>query len=106
MLRVVPEIPGGQPSVAGANIRLGDGAIDVSAARLGANRYRTHLTLHGRRPSSVEIGYTLPAGASPASVVLDGQRLRHYAMTDTNRGVEVTAPVQGSGPHTLIVTSA
>jgi hypothetical protein len=25
---------------------------------------------------------------------------------DTNRGVEVTAPVTGSGPHTLVVTAA
>jgi hypothetical protein len=105
VLRVVPEIPAGQPSVAGSNIRLGDGAIDVSAARLGANAYRARLTLHGLRLPSVEIGYTLPAGASPASVVRDGQRLRHYAVTDTNRGVEVTAPVHGPGPHTLIVTS-
>jgi hypothetical protein len=25
---------------------------------------------------------------------------------DTNRGVEVTAPVRGDGPHTLVVTVA
>jgi hypothetical protein len=105
-LRVVPEIPAGQPSVTGSNIRLGDGAIDVSAARVGANAYRTSLTLHGLRVPSVEIGYTLPADSSAANVVLDGQRLRHYHVTDTNRGVEVTAPVQAPGPHTLVVTSA
>jgi hypothetical protein len=105
-LRVAPEIPAGQPSVAGSNIRLGNGAIDVSAARLGANAYRTRLTLHGLQVPSVEIGYTLPTGASPTNVVLDGTRLRHYRVTDTNRGAEVTARVQGPGPHTLIVTGA
>ena len=54
-LRVVPQIPPGQPSVAGSNIRLGNGAIDASATRLTANAYRTRLTLHGLRLQSVEI---------------------------------------------------
>jgi hypothetical protein len=105
-LQVVPEIPPGQPGVAGSNIRLGDGAIDVSASRLGGHTYETRLVLHGLALGSVEIGYTLPAGATPTRVILDGRRMRHVEVDQTNRGVEVTAPVSGSGPHTLIVTGA
>jgi hypothetical protein len=102
---VVPEVPPGQPSVAGSNIRLGDGAIDVSASQDNGT-YTTRLAVHGLRLRSVQIGYTLPARTSPGSVRLDGQALTQFAVRDTNRGVEVTAPVSGDGPHTLVVTTA
>ena len=39
-LEVVPQVPDGQPSVQGENIRLGDGAADVLASHAG-NRYTT-----------------------------------------------------------------
>ena len=32
-LEVVPQVPGGQARVAGSNIRLGNGAVDVTAER-------------------------------------------------------------------------
>ena len=32
-LEVVPQVPGGQERVAGSNIRLGTGAVDVAAER-------------------------------------------------------------------------
>ena len=48
-LEVVPQVPPGQPSVEGANIRLGEGAVDVFAAHAG-DRYTTE-TDTTRRPA-------------------------------------------------------
>jgi hypothetical protein len=104
-LQVVPQVPDGQPSVAGQNIRLGDGSVDVFAAHAG-NRYETRLLVHRLRLHSIEIGQTLPAGSAPASVVVDGQPARDQTVRQTNRGVEVTVPVQSDGLHTLTVTTA
>jgi hypothetical protein len=106
-LQVVPQVPSNQPSVAGQNIRLGmgDGSVNVSASRAG-NRYTTTLQLNHLQLNSVQIGQTLPAGSKPASVKLDGRPAQNVQVRDTNRGVEVTAPVTGSGPQTLVVTAA
>ncbi|HEY2318403.1 MAG TPA: hypothetical protein VGH67_08905 [Solirubrobacteraceae bacterium] len=106
-LQVVPQVPSGQPSVAGSNIRLGTagGSIDVFAAHSG-HRYTTKLTLHRLALRSVQIGQTLPAGSRPASVILDGRPVRRAQVRDTNRGSEVTVAVRGGGPHTLEVTAA
>jgi hypothetical protein len=104
-LQVVPQVPDGQPSVAGSNIRLGDGSLHVFASRTG-NRYTTELMVDGLDLRSLEIGHTLPRGTTPAAVLLDGRPARHVAVRQTNRGVEVTVPVDGSGPHTLTVTAA
>jgi hypothetical protein len=104
-LQVVPEVPAGQPSVSGRNIRLGDGSVDVSASHSGS-QYQTTVNVHGLQLSSLEIGHTLPTGATPASVLLDGQPAHNVSVQNTNRGVEVTVPVQGDGPHTLTVTTS
>ncbi|MBV8998491.1 MAG: hypothetical protein JO304_05500, partial [Solirubrobacterales bacterium] len=103
-LQVVPQVPPDQPSVAGQNIRLGDGSVDVFAAHAG-NRYETRLAVHGLRLRSLEIGHTLPVGSTPASVLVDGQPARDVDVRQTNRGVEVTVPVDGRGVHTLVVTA-
>ena len=105
-LQVVPQVPSGQPSVAGNNIRLGtgNGSINVFASHTG-KRFTTMLTLNHLQLHSVEIGQTLPAGSKPASVRLDGRRAHGVQVRDTNRGVEVTAPVTGRGPHSLVVTA-
>jgi hypothetical protein len=105
-LSVVPQVPSDQPSVAGNNIRLGmgSGSIDVMASRAD-KRYTTTLTLNHLHLQSVQIGQTLPAGSKPASVKLDGRPAQNVQVRGTNRGVEVTAPVTGSGPHTLVVTA-
>jgi hypothetical protein len=104
-LQVVPQVPQGQPSVAGSNIRLGAGSADVFASRSG-NVYTTKLQLHGLRLKSVEIGHTLPAGSRPQDIRLDGRGVHDATVTQTNRGVEVTVPVHGSGPHTLTMTTS
>jgi hypothetical protein len=105
-LQVVPQVPSDQPSVAGNNIRLGigNGSINVFASRAG-KRFTTMLTLNHLRLHAVQIGQTLPAGSEPASVRLDGRPARGVTVRDTNRGVEVTAPVTGHGPHSLVVTA-
>jgi hypothetical protein len=106
-LQVVPQVPSGQPRVSGSDIRLGmgGGSIDVFASHAGSH-YTTTLSLNRLRLRSVQIGQTLPAGSTPASVSLDGRPAHDVQVRDTNRGVEVTAPVRGSGPHTLVVSAA
>jgi hypothetical protein len=107
-LEVVPQIPPGQPSVAGSNIRLGaDGSLDVFAAHAG-NRYTTEVSLHGLPLRSLQIGHTLPTGTVPGAVVLDGRPVPNPVVVQTNRGVEVSVAVHGQGddgPHTLVVTA-
>jgi hypothetical protein len=103
-LAVVPQVPPGQPNLSGSNIRLGHGAVDVFAAHAGS-RYTTTLALHDLRLRSVAIGATLPLEASPSAVTIDGRRADRVTAATTNRGVEITVPVRGPGPHTLVVTA-
>src|SRR6185436_12586768 len=64
-VQVVPQVPPGQPSVAGTTY-----ATTVDA---------THT------PGSVlVVGHTLPRGSRPSAVTLDGQPLKHYTTTLTN----------------------
>jgi hypothetical protein len=99
----VPQVPQGQTSVQGKDIRLGNGSASVLASHAG-DTYRTKITTAGTGARDVEIGHTLPRGTRPASVVLDGRRVHNYQVRETNRGTEVTAPT-GPGHHTLIVTA-
>ncbi len=101
-LRVVPQVPDGQPSVQGSNIRLGDGAADVFASRSG-RRYTTKVALDGVHVHRLTLGAVLPATARVASVSLDGRRVKRYAARRTNRGLEVTAAAHGHGWHQLVV---
>jgi hypothetical protein len=96
-LEVVPQIPDGQPSVAGRNIRLGDGTVDVRA-----ERGSTTVTLR-TRVRELRIGTTLPAGSKVRSVTLDGRRVRKPDVRVTNRGVEVTVKAPPHGRHTVRV---
>ncbi len=101
-LEVVPQIPPGQRRLAGANIRLGKGSVDVEARRSGARhvtRVRSRVQL--RR---LLVGHTLPRGARVSSVRLDGEQAE-YTVRPTNRGVEVLARVRGTGTHELVVRS-
>jgi hypothetical protein len=103
-LAVVPQVPQGQPSVAGSNIRLGSGSVDVFASHVGA-RYVTKIQVHGIHLRTMQIGTTLPSGSTPRTVTVDGHRARHVSVRGTNRGAEVSVPVSGNGPHTLNVTT-
>jgi hypothetical protein len=102
LLRVVPQVPQGQPSAAGQNIRLGQGSVDVSATQT-AGTYSTEVTVHGLTSTRLLIGYTLPHGTQPAVVTLDGHPVTNYQTLDTNRGTEVFVKTS-SGHHVLTVT--
>jgi hypothetical protein len=87
-LEVVPQVPPGQSRVAGRNIRIGGGAVDVTAEAAGKS-LRTTVT--GRSAeAALLIGQVLPAGATVASATLDGHPVA-YKLRRTARGTEVVA---------------
>ena len=97
-------MPQGQTSMQGRNIRRGGGSADVLASHDG-DSYRTEIrTGRGVGADEVTIGHTLPHGARPATVVLDGRTLHNYRVRETNRGTEVTVSTT-AGHHTLTVTT-
>ena len=106
-LDVVPQVPPGQPSVAGSDIRLGRGSADVLAARAGG-RYTTTVAVHRLSLRRLALGVTLPLGSRVRAVALDGRRVRSASLHATNRGLELTVGVARGGrdgsPHTLVVT--
>ena len=93
-------MPDGQSSIAGSNIRLANGAVDVSASRSGST-YTTRVTV-GASLSRFTIGHTLPRGAGVAAATLDGERVS-FTKVPTNRGVEVVVNAPTSGTHELVV---
>jgi hypothetical protein len=100
---VVPQVPQGQTTVQGRDIRLGKGSADVRATHTG-NAYSTQLSVSPKLHTAVVIGHTLPAGTQPATVLLDGHAVHHYQVRATNRGTEVTVPTS-TGRHTLRITT-
>jgi hypothetical protein len=98
-LEVVPQLPGRQP-IAGRDIRLGEGLVDVSASRAGT-AYSTTVDTGNAPVRRLRIGHTLPRDARVASVRLDGRAVR-YESRLTNRGLEVTAATR-PGRRTLTV---
>jgi hypothetical protein len=101
-LELMPQVPDGQSRVAGSDIRLGDGAVDVVAAHAG-RRYRTTARAHVSL-SRLLLGHTLPHGSHVSSVRLDGHRTGYHTRL-TNRGLEVWARAPAAGRHTLVVKS-
>jgi hypothetical protein len=103
-LEVVPQVPDGQPSVQGADIRLGDGSADVLASHVGAH-YMTVTDTSGAPIDRFRIGHTLPRGSTVSSIELDGMPVTDYQTRETNRGLEVRVPADPGERHTLIVTA-
>ena len=101
-LEVVPQVPSTAP-IAGRDIRLGKGELDLVAASRDGNRYRTTVDTGSAHVKRLLIGHTLPRGASVRSVTLDGRRADWDARS-TNRGLEVTVEAR-KGEHTLVVES-
>lgn len=89
---IVPQVPGGQQKVAGSNIRLGRGSVDVTA-RLANKEIRTDVRIKGLG-ATVTIGAVLPAGAKVRAVSLDG-RATQYKLVTTARGTEVQVAAHG-----------
>ncbi|WP_205718573.1 hypothetical protein [Actinomadura sp. WMMA1423] len=86
-LKVVPQIPPGQPRVAGRSIRLGSGAVDVTAESRGRT-LKTAVHLARLDGVALRLGQVLPSGARIASVTLDGAPVAH-TVRRTARGDEV-----------------
>jgi hypothetical protein len=100
----VPQVPQGQTSVQGQDIRLGGGSADVLATHNGST-YRTEIDVtNGVGTDDVVIGHTLPHGSQPATVMLDGKAVHNYKVVQTNRGAEVTVTTS-AGHHTLTITA-
>ena len=62
VLQVVPQVPSGQPSVAGSNIRLGRGSVGVFASHSSAG-YTTKVDATRTPVRELVIGHTLPHGS-------------------------------------------
>jgi hypothetical protein len=103
-LEVMPRVPDGQPALRGTSIRLGDGSVDVAAAR-GDGRYVTRVAQHGAPASTLLVGHTLPRGATVGTVTLDGRATRSFTARATSRGLEVRVAASPRGRHTLVVTA-
>jgi len=99
-LTVVPRVPTGQQRIAGRNIRLGRGSVDVSASR-GAGVVRTRVVRRVR--ASLTVGVLLPSGARRVSATLNGRPVTPVTVRSA-RGVQqlVTVP-SGVGRTSLVV---
>ncbi|HET7277452.1 MAG TPA: hypothetical protein VFJ22_05185 [Dermatophilaceae bacterium] len=99
----VPQVPQGQTTVQGEDIRLGNGSADVTATVSGKT-YTTEIDVAAGVAKRIDIGHTLPRGVQPSAVMLDGQPVDEYQLVETNRGTEVTVRTS-AGHHTLTITS-
>jgi hypothetical protein len=102
-LAVVPQVPTESP-IAGEQIRLGGGALDLVQASRSGNTYRTKVGVGSAPVAHLELGHTLPRGSTVSSVLLDGSPVE-YRTVLTNRGLEVLATAPASGTHELVVTA-
>jgi hypothetical protein len=101
-LEVVPQLPSNAP-IAGEDIRLGRGKLDLVRASRRGRRYRTRVDTGSAHVKELVIGHTLPRGSVVDSVRLDGRRV-DWDADETNRGLEVTVETR-SGEHRLVVRS-
>ncbi|MDQ0989319.1 hypothetical protein [Streptomyces sp. V3I7] len=101
-LSVVPQVPTGQERIAGRDIRLAAGSVDVRARHEG-RKYSTEVT-RDRLKADLVIGHVVPTGAEIGSVTLDGHPVA-YRTVATARGQEVVASApSGERRTTLVVT--
>ena len=95
-LAVVPQIPPGQTRIAGTDIAIGTGHVDVAAT---TRESTITVTVDAAVRARLTIGAVLPSGATVASARLDGHPVA-VRRTSTPRGVEATATT-GTGWHIL-----
>jgi hypothetical protein len=93
-LSVVPQLPDGQTRIAGSDIQLGKGSVDVKASRKG-NTLSTWVDLDRLR-TGLTVGAVLPAGKEPGRVKFNGKSV-DFEVVRTARGTEVRADVRGDG---------
>jgi len=97
-LSVVPQIPPGQSRIAGSDIAVGSGHVDVEATtRAGTLTVKVDAAVRAR----LTLGAVVPADQTVAAVRLDGRPVP-YRLTLTTRGNEVLVAA-GGGRHTLVI---
>jgi hypothetical protein len=99
-LTIVPQPPSAAP-IAGRDIRLGDGRLDLVRASRAGRRYATDVEARHVPADRLWIGHTLPRDATVRSVELDGHRV-DWGERLTNRGLEVTVAAT-RGDHEVVV---
>ncbi|MGZ0151204.1 glycogen debranching protein [Kribbella sp. WER1] len=97
-ISVVPQLPEGQHKVAGSNVRVGSGSVDVSAS-LAGKVLTTDVTAKGVG-AALTAGAVLPSGAKVRGVTVNGHAAA-YQLVTTSRGTEVQVPARGA--HTAVV---
>jgi hypothetical protein len=98
---VVPQVPDGQSNVAGTNIRLGSGSIDVAATRT-PTALTTTVTRH--LSAALTIGAVVPTGKTVTSVTLNGAPAA-YELVTTSRGKEVRVAAGSGNTATHLVVN-
>ena len=103
LLEVLPDVPSGQSSVSGTNIRVGTGSVDVAATQHGSS-YTTTVT--ASLSCTLHVGATVPAGATVHQVTLNGSAA-HFTVRDVNAGrqVLVSTPCGGQTWRVHVVAS-
>jgi len=99
-LSVVPQVPAGQQEIAGSDILVGTGHLDVRATHRGNV---LSVTVDAAVRARLSVGVVVPGAAEVASVMLDGHRVTARRVHSA-RGDELVVRSGSSGAHTLVVT--
>jgi hypothetical protein len=99
LVTVVPQLPAGQTRIAGSDIAVGNGRLDVRAEQRGRT---LTVTVNAAVPARLATGVVLPVGATVASATLDGHRVGTSTVL-TPRGTELVTRPGAGGRHTLVV---
>ena len=100
-LEVVPQVPSRQSSVAGADILVGRGFVDVAATHVGSVYTTTVAAVVDCR---LTIGHRLPRTATVRSVTLNGEPVS-YRIRRGHRGQEVLVRAPAGSRQRLVVTT-
>ncbi|MDX3004324.1 glycogen debranching protein [Kribbella solani] len=92
-IAVVPRLPEGQQQVAGRNVLVGRGAVDVTARQAG-KVLTTAVTAKGVG-AALTVGAVIPSGAKVKGVSLNGHPVAYQVVT-TSRGTQVQVPARGA----------
>jgi hypothetical protein len=101
-LYVVADVPDSWPGLSVSQLRVGGGTMAASASHAG-KKYTTTATAPAGW--TLTLGHTLPAGATVASVTLDGKPVP-WTFADTTRGREVYVTTATGAPHTVVIRVA
>jgi len=99
-LWVVPQIPPGQTRIAGSDIAVGSGHVDVRAT---SGSGILTVTVDAAVRARLTLGAVVPAGQTVSAVRLDGRPIP-FRLTTTTRGAEVLVGAGSGGRHTLRVS--